>query len=242
MIPALHSIQSTYTRLGYKWHPLLNLTGVRSTLNSSNVFNDSLTAAWLQPEVPARIGTLAMQQWLNQWFYVGANGLKLTEDGKAGKNYEHALSNAHLLGNTWRLKSWTITTDPGLKYLQSPLNPDGCAVLKPGQYPGMWMLGFHQGKPDHPALVQHGGECTVYLDNDRDGVPEETLRTKTGYFGINGHRASLKEILRQIGGWSAGCQVFPNSADHAELLRICRSFAPQLPKYTYTLLREKEIR
>lgn len=136
----------------------------------------------------------------------------------------------------WTIKHYSITTDPGVPYLVSPLSELGCAILKPGQYRGMWAVGYHRGKLNHKALVQVD-KCTVIRDNNLDNILDFTMPTnamttktenkgykvvtkwynpfgelvwveETGLFGINNHRSDWDDDEDdKIGKWSAGCQV-----------------------------------
>lgn len=246
MNPTLLQVQTAFKTLGYKWHPSLNLVGIRNSLPAANDgFNDQFFCAWLQPQIPAVKTVLEGQKWLNSWLFVGANGLALSEDGISGANYKFAAAEAARTAGSWRTRTWTITTDPGKYYLLNPLNSTGTAVVVPGQYANVWMLGYHQESKlghTHPALVQKGSTIRVYLDNNRNALVEESATVKSGYFGINGHHAS-NTIVSQINDrWSAGCQVFPDHLDHAQLMQLCTNYKPQLSNYfTYSLLREREI-
>lgn len=130
---------------------------------------------------------------------------------------------------TW----YTGTTNPGVDWLKSLMNPKGTAVLKPGQYIDTWGLGLHQGKYEAFKQIK---PVTVYRDKDLDDKSEETAVTDTGLFGINIHRANEKAISKFIGKWSAGCQVLNNPADFASLLAAAKSSG--LKSFTYTLLKE----
>src|SRR5580692_3339720 len=46
------------------------------------------------------------------------------------------------------------TTKPGLYYLDKPDNPNGVAILVPGQYLNLFIKGLHKGQ--YPCLVQSG--------------------------------------------------------------------------------------
>ena len=139
-----------------------------------------------------------------------------------------------------QIKAWTVTTDPGTFWLNNPLNRLGTAVLKPDQYINCYSLGHHQGKSEHPALVQTG-KVTVYRDNDRDNK-SETGKEDTGMFGINIHRSNSNGRTMSIGKWSAGCQVFQKKSDHDQFLEVCSMYKQSLNnKFTYTLLEEKDF-
>ena len=124
-----------------------------------------------------------------------------------------------------------FTTDPGFYYLKKRfLNPNGCAILKPGQYRGMFGFGKHRGK--YPALVQKG-KCTVYRDRNADNTIDVDTE-QTGLFGINMHHAF---DAKKIGKYSAGCQVHAHDEQLNVILALCRlSTVNYGPSFTYTLL------
>src|SRR5690606_11409828 len=47
--------------------------------------------------------------------------------------------------NRWTLKKYKATTDPGLTYIKDPINSEGTAILKEGQYREAYRLGKHRG-------------------------------------------------------------------------------------------------
>lgn len=106
----------------------------------------------------------------------------------------------------WNIEYFEITTDPSNLLLENPINGTGTAILKEGHHKAIWSLGYHKDRKDHRALVQTR-PCTVYRDNDKNGLIGTNLPTETGMFGINMHRASGVHNNRLIGLYSAGCQV-----------------------------------
>jgi hypothetical protein len=240
LTPAL--LRNAYTKLGYAYSDKYpNLTGIRTSLIVPDTFNDVFVATFKQPVLPKGYTVLQIQQFLNYWSFKGANNLPLIEDGVKGANSDFAFAQYFSIAGKERLLSWVCTTIPGLFYLQNPV-VGGCAVLKPGQYKNAYILGNHQGRADHPALVQQGGEVIIYRDNDRDNLAEETATTSHGYFGINIHRSNEVGATPRISNWSAGCQVFQRHTDHEQMLNVCRSYkALSNNRFTYTLLREREL-
>jgi hypothetical protein len=236
-------LKESLQKLGYHWHDdEPNLIGIRTTLAIPDIFNDLLVCCWRQPAMPAGLSLREQQQFLAAWSYVGKDGKPIKADGLAGGNTTFALQQLAATVGTDRLKAWIITTTPGNFYLQKPLGKAGCAVLVPGQYRGVYRLGFHMSKPDHPALVQQGGKVRAYRDNDRDIIAEETKVIEEGFFGINIHRSNSMGATPRIANWSAGCQVFQRKCDHNELLGICENFRHSSANaYSYTLLREREL-
>ena len=138
---------------------------------------------------------------------------------------------------------WQATTDPGKYWLLNPMNPKGTAVLVPGQYRGTWQLGKHQGK--YEALVQRK-PVKVYRDNSKDEVIDYNnivTLVDEGYFGINIHRSNPYDQSYEINKWSAGCQVFKKVDDFNAFMDLCRDSAKVYgPKFTYTLIDEKDLR
>jgi len=145
-----------------------------------------------------------------------------------------------LFAGRWRMREYQITTDPGLYWLKNPMNVEGTAILKEGQYKGLWEIGLHKGQ--YKALVQKN-PCTVIRDANRDdklnivGGKEET-----GTFGINLHRANANVKSKQVDKWSAGCQVFANPEDYRIFMEYCekarRNFGNS---FTYTLMKERDL-
>lgn len=135
----------------------------------------------------------------------------------------------------WHFHVYPATTDPGLYYLNNPINVSGTAILKPGQYRRCHQLGLHRGR--YQALKQIGA-MTVYRDNDRDGKFDlQSSKTQSGIFGINIHRASSHTTSRQVDRWSAGCQVVASPVDFKHFMDLCRKAAAKWGSgFTYTLL------
>ncbi|MFA0810847.1 hypothetical protein [Microbulbifer epialgicus] len=131
------------------------------------------------------------------------------------------------------------TTDPGTFWRENPINIKGTAILVPGQYPGLWQLGLHQGK--YRALVQRK-PARVYRDNNRDSIIDTDAPIDDGLFGINCHRANGTRASQQVDKWSAGCQVLANPFDFGLLIALCDRAAEQWgTTFTYTLLEEADL-
>jgi hypothetical protein len=97
-----------------------------------------------------------------------------------------------------------VTTRPGKKWLNSPINARGTAILVPGQYRSCYQIDLHNGK--YEALCQRKGKVKVYRDNNLDDeFNYDPLSIEEGYFGINCHKAGWSSDI--VDGWSAGCQV-----------------------------------
>jgi hypothetical protein len=144
--------------------------------------------------------------------------------------------------NKWSELQFSITTEPGLYWLQNPENNKGTAILKEGQYKGLWELGLHKGK--YKALVQKSS-CTVLRDSNKDDkFDTDKVVEDTGLFGINCHRANEKQESTQVEKWSAGCQVFANPFEFELFINICEQSINNSKfnnSFTYTLINIKDI-
>lgn len=177
--------------------------------------------------------------------FTGSKGLDLNIVGirsssrKAGQ-FDDWITVFWTTGTGWEFHAYPATTDPGTKYLTKPLRSvrhKGTAILKPGQYRSAYKIGKHRGK--YMALVQ-AGKVTVYRDNDRDSFLDMGGSQQTGHYGINIHRAHWKEVLQEVGGHSAGCQVFQDPRDFATFMGYVKKSAKTYGnRFTYTLLDEQ---
>lgn len=117
-----------------------------------------------------------------------------------------------------------FTTDPGLKYLKSPMNASGTAIVVEGWYRKLWKLGKHKGKYD--ALVQNT-PIKIYRDYNKDSkLDTDPNSIETGIFGINLHHASQYNSAEEVGAWSAGCLVirdFDDWLDFMKAVHLCYS-------------------
>ncbi|GGA89929.1 hypothetical protein [Puia dinghuensis] len=140
----------------------------------------------------------------------------------------------------WQLHSWPATTDPGTYWLENPLNPQGTAILKAGQYPGSHAIGMHRGK--YLALVQVR-PVTVLRDYERKAVLDfMNGKEDTGLFGINIHHALGEGTTRFVDKFSAGCQVFANVEDFNLFMSLCQRHKQLYGnEFTYTLIDERAL-
>ncbi len=129
------------------------------------------------------------------------------------------------------------TTDPGLTYLKTLLNPKGTGILVPGQYD--YKLGLHKGKIK--AFVQDG-PVKLYRDKNKDDKIDINPNTiDSGYYGVNIHPTSVFNP-KFIGPWSAACQVPQNKEEFARLINLAEEHKNLYGnKFKYSLLLEEEI-
>ena len=141
----------------------------------------------------------------------------------------------------WNLFLMKMTSLAGLKYLEKPTNPKGCAILKEGQYKGVYKLDLHNSK--YLAVCQRLGDVTVYRDDDLDTNYDLIEGTEdAGMFGINIHRASSKDEVENVNGYSAGCQVIQSPNEFDVFIKTCQEAEKVWGnKFTYTLINENNI-
>lgn len=145
----------------------------------------------------------------------------------------------YLEGGVWNKFVFPATTDPGAYWREHPMNADGTAALKPGQYRSSHKVGEHKG---YPALQQKG-PVVVYRDPDRNlELNLDDSNVQEGMFGINIHRASIRAPSNVVNKWSAGCQVLQDPIQFGFLLELaCKSALLHGNSFTYTLLTEADF-
>lgn len=129
------------------------------------------------------------------------------------------LLGAHFVDGTGARRLWLAraTTDPGLTYLKSPLRSDGTAVLGEGKHPGLWVPGYHKGRP---ALVST--RVTFgWRDANEDGIIDRTGPIYRNLAGIYLHGTRDRDGGR-VGPFSAGCQVTDEQADAEQFVEAVR--------------------
>lgn len=158
-----------------------------------------------------------------------------------------------IYGDTFIITSGT--TEPGAYWISNPMNNLGTAILRPKLHTNIWSKGYHNG---YKALVQTG-IAGIWRYDYRSGFPTYTYETKgninipiaidpkgerlkrydTLGNGINFHRAKEGVLIKQIGKWSAGCQVVQDSAMYDNMINVIYSSKQQA--YNYALFTESEI-
>jgi len=144
----------------------------------------------------------------------------------------------YLVRGFWVSFWFPATTDPGTYWRENPMNIDGVAILKPGQYRGSHKIGTHKGY----RALQQAKPVTVMRDNDGDAKLDEADYEDTGMFGINIHRANAARASSQVDKWSAGCQVIADPAHFNFLMDMVALAAPGWGEsFTYTLIEEADL-
>lgn len=168
-------------------------------------------------------------------------GVRSKQNNKITNKYDDCLVVIYNTSSGWKRQIYTITTDPGLKPMKSPINSKGTAILAPGQYRGAYKIDKHNGKYD--ALCQRNKTVKVYRDNNRDDVYDFKPETiDTGMFGINIHRSNEFWTSSTVDGYSAGCQVFNNPKEFTSFMALVKKSASIFGNcFTYTLINEEDI-
>lgn len=175
---------------------------------------------------------------LNKEYNVNIIGVR--ENSQLTNSFDDLLYLIYSDGEADNIEEFSITTDPGKYWLNNPINNDGCAIVVPGQYRGVWKIGYHQGK--YQALIQDK-PIKVYRDDNKDDVYDfEPSKIREGYYGINLHRSNPYTESYYVDKWSAGCQVFKRVTDFNFLLSICKISAKIYGNsFTYTLLEKDDF-
>ena len=162
-------------------------------------------------------------------------------EGRVTNHYDDNMTMSYKVDGEWKFYCWANTTDPGKYWIDHPSNSDGCAVLVPGQYRGVYKIDLHGGR--YTALCQRNGRVSVYRDNNEDDVYDyDADSVQSGYFGINIHRSSAYQTGTYVDKYSAGCQVFADPDDFDDFMIICNKAKDVWGnKFTYTLIESKDI-
>jgi len=156
-------------------------------------------------------------------------------------SFDDTMICAYKTDDEWVVKEWEITTDAGKYWLENPMNEDGCALLVPNQYRGVYSMDLHGGK--YEALCQRNGEVEVYRDDDKDQILDfDDVTKQWGMFGINIHRSNPYSQSSVVEKWSAGCQVFKKVDDFNDFMDICsRARGVWGNDFTYTLIKDEDL-
>lgn len=164
------------------------------------------------------------------------------ETRKAGK-FDDLFVSMSRSKTGWSFWTAEFTTDPGLHFLKNNLlNPEGCAILVPGQYRDVYMIDKHRGAYD--ALCQRNGEVKIYRDANRNDILDYNPdKIREGHFGINIHKDSTGGSSNIVFRASAGCQVFRYVKDFDRMMAEVKKELTEKKgrTFTYTLLTEADI-
>lgn len=177
-----------------------------------------------------------------KWFEDAPNLIGIRTALQVPDVFNDIMAMVYKVNGVEKLYTATFTSEPGVAYQKKLLNPKGCWVMMPAQMIDAYSAGYHQGKPEHPAL-RSTGKIFGLRDADLDGIAGNS-GTPTWVdgttVGANIHGANKAGITSKIGPWSAGCQVINDWKKKEELMNIIKTYYPG-KKITYTLLEEKDL-
>ena len=121
-------------------------------------------------------------------------------------------------GKRWKVLRQRVTTTPGADALAKPMRQAGTAIVATGYYRGAWKRGLHHQA--YPALVQSRDNAFYgWRDPNKDGTLDMSGVVYNDLAGINWHGAG-KPSSTYVGGWSAGCTVNKEWADHESKMAL----------------------
>lgn len=136
----------------------------------------------------------------------------------------------------WNHLIFAFTTDPGLYYLQYPINVKGTIIMVPDQYKGVYQKGLHKGKP----ALRQVGKMKYWRDNNKDNRYDLSGHIYSSVAYTNLHRAGDNSTV--VGKWSAGCQVVASNDDMELLMYLVDQAVKHWGNsFTYTLLNESQL-
>ena len=188
-----------------------------------------------QPSILSRVEKMGYRTFKSGDFNLNIIGVRTRS--RVANEFDDNLYVVYKEDGQWVQHVYSITTDPGLYWLENPSRVAGTAILKAGQYRSAFTIGKHRGR--YTALVQ-SGPVDVYRDSNRDNhINMEESSVQTGYFGINIHRSSSSGSSPAVNKWSAGCQVFQFTAEYDSFIALCRASSRLYgSRFTYTLLED----
>ena len=185
-----------------------------------------------QPPILSTIESLGYKIFTQKEYDLNIIGIR-SQDRRPGL-FDDEIRVCYKEGFDWIEERYKATTDPSMEQHKDPDNPKGVAILKPGQYRGVYKIDKHAGK--YYALCQRGAEVTVYRDNNLD-ERTDYINEESGWFGINLHRAHPNRIVQSTRAYSHGCQVIQNPADFMRLMGLARlQIGIGYDTFTYTLI------
>lgn len=139
----------------------------------------------------------------------------------------------------WIKYTFQCTTDPGTYWLNNPIQPQGTAILAPGQYIDTYKIDRHRAK--YYALCQRLKKVKIIRDYNRNArLDFYNGSVHYGMFGINIHRARKTGETLTVDKHSAGCQVFKRASDFNLFMKLCemhRKFHQN--RFSYTLIDQR---
>jgi hypothetical protein len=166
-------------------------------------------------------------------------GIRNSTPGRSVTNiFDDHITVAYKVNGAWIYEEWMATTEPGKKAVLQYTNPNGVAILVPGQYRNCYGIRLHAGQ--YEALGQNK-PVKIWRDKNKDMV-FDFVDEVTGVFGINIHRSNPTTESTYVENWSEGCQVFKKVKDFNKFMSLCRQSRNIWGnEFTYTLIESKDI-
>lgn len=151
--------------------------------------------------------------------------------------------------NVPRIYHFPCTTKAGSHWLLNPMRKAGTAILKEGQYRGLYKLGVHnRSRPSrsYKALEQKEN-AQYYRDGNKDSKHNYNGVVYVGNYKTNIHRAGKSGWSKFVDKWSAGCQVITGIYENKQtnwdkFLSLCEeSIKLYGNSFTYTLLNRNDF-
>ncbi len=183
-----------------------------------------------------------------KWFENGDYNVNIvgvrnsSTDNEVTNKFDDWMTISYKVNGEWNFHCYDCTTDPGKYWVDNLMNPDGVAIVVPGQYRGSHKIRKHQGKYD--ALCQQK-PIKVWRDDNEDNIYDHIADdVQDGIFGINIHRATRYPDRKstQVDKWSAGCQVIAAYNDFEEFMNVMyKARDAWSNSFTYTLITSNDI-
>lgn len=186
------------------------------------------------------IAAYAVQKYV--WFNNGDwdfNLFGVRSAERIANSYDDLVGIAYKVDGRQQFHVYPATTDPGLPWLQKPMQVQGCGIMAPGQYRGAYSLGTFMNRP---ALIQVG-PVSYYRDNNRDNTLDFDAKTlESAVVGAHVHCVGGGFGGTPVGFNSAMCQDLQLLVDMQHLYDTLKEQVKRGGKtFTYTLFTEDQI-
>jgi len=216
---------------------------VEPSVNNQIFIEKGINMCYTREQIEAAMQSKGYRWFTNGDYNVNIVGVRnMDTAGEVTNKFDDCVTISYKENDEWQFRCYEATTDPGKYWMENLINPDGAAILKPGQYRKSHKIRLHRGQ--YEALGQCG-PLKVYRDDDQDltyDISEENVQE--GLFGINIHRATKWEgkTSTQVDKWSAGCQVIASNDDWHEFMDVMYKARDAWGNsFTYTLLESTDI-
>lgn len=177
------------------------------------------------------------------WTHFNLFGIRAVKNGESVSNrFTDAIGIAYYdkRQKQWIYGQFDATTVAGLYYFLMPMRAEGTAILKEGYYPACYAFGYHKGL--YEALIQVE-PMSFYRDGNRDGKLDLNGNVENGIIGANIHRAHSRETVKNVGAYSAACQVIADPNEYKTLIGACKyqRFIGNQTRFSYALFNIDDV-